>query len=142
MFAIKPMQTFLQRLNERLDTHDKSEEVRVAIVGGGIGSIEIAFCLKKKMIDEGRAHSISLITRASQIGRGLSSSTQKLIQSQLEAKEIELITGRSVEAILTDAVRLDTQKIQEADLIIWGTCLLYTSPSPRDATLSRMPSSA
>ena len=26
--------------------------------------------------------------------------------------------------------------------IIPGTCLLYTSPSPRDATLSRMPSSA
>ena len=24
----------------------------------------------------------------------------------------------------------------------WGICLLYTSPSPRDATLSRMPSSA
>ena len=32
------------------------------------------------------------------------------------------------------------------DIISWdygdGTCLLYTSPSPRDATLSRMPSSA
>ena len=26
--------------------------------------------------------------------------------------------------------------------IEWATCLLYTSPSPRDATLSRMPSSA
>ena len=25
---------------------------------------------------------------------------------------------------------------------IFSTCLLYTSPSPRDATLSRMPSSA
>ena len=25
---------------------------------------------------------------------------------------------------------------------VWETCLLYTSPSPRDATLSRMPSSA
>ena len=25
---------------------------------------------------------------------------------------------------------------------IQGSCLLYTSPSPRDATLSRMPSSA
>ena len=25
---------------------------------------------------------------------------------------------------------------------IYKTCLLYTSPSPRDATLSRMPSSA
>ena len=25
---------------------------------------------------------------------------------------------------------------------LWDSCLLYTSPSPRDATLSRMPSSA
>ena len=35
----------------------------------------------------------------------------------------------------------------EGDIIVDGTtltedCLLYTSPSPRDATLSRMPSSA
>ena len=27
-------------------------------------------------------------------------------------------------------------------MIFKGSCLLYTSPSPRDATLSRMPSSA
>ena len=26
--------------------------------------------------------------------------------------------------------------------VVYGDCLLYTSPSPRDATLSRMPSSA
>ena len=26
--------------------------------------------------------------------------------------------------------------------VLLGICLLYTSPSPRDATLSRMPSSA
>ena len=32
---------------------------------------------------------------------------------------------------------LDAEKIERGDL-----CLLYTSPSPRDATLSRMPSSA
>ena len=31
---------------------------------------------------------------------------------------------------------------EENDLYRVGTCLLYTSPSPRDATLSRMPSSA
>ena len=28
------------------------------------------------------------------------------------------------------------------DVLGAGSCLLYTSPSPRDATLSRMPSSA
>ena len=31
-------------------------------------------------------------------------------------------------------------KVRESD--VTGPCLLYTSPSPRDATLSRMPSSA
>ena len=33
---------------------------------------------------------------------------------------------------------------EEHDVFIWGvvTCLLYTSPSPRDGLLSRMPSSA
>ena len=36
-----------------------------------------------------------------------------------------------------------TQKKASADsLHQWTVCLLYTSPSPRDATLSRMPSSA
>ena len=29
-----------------------------------------------------------------------------------------------------------------ADLVLWKPCLLYTSPSPRDGLLSRMPSSA
>ena len=31
---------------------------------------------------------------------------------------------------------------QESGTNLGETCLLYTSPSPRDATLSRMPSSA
>ena len=33
-------------------------------------------------------------------------------------------------------------KIQKDSSVKIFTCLLYTSPSPRDATLSRMPSSA
>ena len=37
-------------------------------------------------------------------------------------------------------LRNDVEKILIIDDL--STCLLYTSPSPRDATLSRMPSSA
>ena len=33
-------------------------------------------------------------------------------------------------------------KKQLPEIYVGDTCLLYTSPSPRDATLSRMPSSA
>ena len=32
--------------------------------------------------------------------------------------------------------------LADFDAVIVRSCLLYTSPSPRDATLSRMPSSA
>ena len=121
LFAIKPMQTFLERLEARLDQFEKDSEIRVSIVGGGIGSIETAFCLKKKLTDEGRAHAISLVTRSSRIGKGLANSTQKLIEAQLEEKGIELIADRSVIEINADNIRLGTQKLIETDLIIWGT---------------------
>ena len=35
-----------------------------------------------------------------------------------------------------------TLSIDGSDITVPEGCLLYTSPSPRDATLSRMPSSA
>ena len=39
-------------------------------------------------------------------------------------------------------IALSTNEIAGAGLDVYENCLLYTSPSPRDATLSRMPSSA
>ena len=51
-------------------------------------------------------------------------------------------TAATVKAMLPESVRSTG-----ADILLGNTyhlmfCLLYTSPSPRDATLSRMPSSA
>ena len=37
---------------------------------------------------------------------------------------------------------VDIKNKSFSPLVYYGACLLYTSPSPRDATLSRMPSSA
>ena len=52
----------------------------------------------------------------------------------------------STESILDDALSYSKIPSNLADQIkicnSTYTCLLYTSPSPRDATLSRMPSSA
>ena len=54
-----------------------------------------------------------------------------------------------MESIISDALPNDFYSFQytlsnskRPDCIIKMPCLLYTSPSPRDATLSRMPSSA
>ena len=52
----------------------------------------------------------------------------------------DVIDGRlaEIQSHRVDAV----QKLTDMRLHIIQDCLLYTSPSPRDATLSRMPSSA
>ena len=46
------------------------------------------------------------------------------------------IGGHAIETDVTDPASA------ESAVNFANTCLLYTSPSPRDATLSRMPSSA
>ena len=48
---------------------------------------------------------------------------------------IDFVPKAKIEAVVNDA------QLEECIEAI-TTCLLYTSPSPRDATLSRMPSSA
>ena len=63
-------------------------------------------------------------------------------------KILKLIAGGTALAAVGGGVGLGVflDKKQPADkrngLPMYGGCLLYTSPSPRDATLSRMPSSA
>ena len=48
---------------------------------------------------------------------------------------------RAVRMNMTDAFN-DEARIEATNLARAGICLLYTSPSPRDRTRSRMPSSA
>ena len=68
-----------------------------------------------------------------------------IIHTKLAQLENELQTHCIYPHPETDSVQIEAP---EYDLDIDGhldqpsTCLLYTSPSPRDATLSRMPSSA
>ena len=58
-----------------------------------------------------------------------------------EKKVYEAVVIKS--HLLLQYVKKKYQSGKNVQLLIGnGTCLLYTSPSPRDATLSRMPSSA
>ena len=50
---------------------------------------------------------------------------------------VELAAAES-ELVVVDTVPVVVDTVP----VVVDTCLLYTSPSPRDATLSRMPSSA
>ena len=64
--------------------------------------------------------------------------SRNLESLQQVAKE-EVERGYNVTAMQLDLSQDESIEKLHHDII---TCLLYTSPSPRDATLSRMPSSA
>ena len=53
-----------------------------------------------------------------------------------------LVISRDQAVLATDFRYIEQATTQSPDFRVLRICLLYTSPSPRDATLSRMPSSA
>ena len=60
---------------------------------------------------------------------------------------MDIVTGKTKPdegTVLWGEKNLSLLRMSEAQIVEAGisSCLLYTSPSPRDATLSRMPSSA
>ena len=57
-----------------------------------------------------------------------------------ETVDVNIIAPDDGETEISVNIDLDEIKVQKNDK--HTNCLLYTSPSPRDATLSRMPSSA
>ena len=78
-------------------------------------------------------------------GSGLSASLARLCSSKgmkvvLAARDIEKLQDLKKE-IGASTIKCDATKIKSVTNL-FKNCLLYTSPSPRDATLSRMPSSA
>ena len=64
---------------------------------------------------------------------------------QRESRGEEINQKRQQRTEMRQAVKKTQSKVERStlgDISALAACLLYTSPSPRDATLSRMPSSA
>ena len=67
---------------------------------------------------------------------------KKTVSPQVKLAKLGLHTDMDLVLHLPMRYEDETQVITIEEARLHGGCLLYTSPSPRDATLSRMPSSA
>ena len=84
------------------------------------------------------------------LSRSIRDAEWKKIELAMETHSVMLFRGQT----LNDELQLGLTRrfgiaeeehvsyYSRGEIAYLGTCLLYTSPSPRDATLSRMPSSA
>ena len=91
----------------------------------------------------GIAYNRDEFTEICQRGLDLSPTTEILLEESVlgwKEYEMEVVRDSADNCIIVCSIEnLDPMGVHTGDSI---TCLLYTSPSPRDATLSRMPSSA
>ena len=129
LISVKPMQTFLSRLRDRLAALEGDGHVRIAVVGGGIGSIEIASCLDQRLktdpaslgINTGKKCEISLVTGGSRVGAGLLELTRDKIDSHFQRRGISAITGSRVTAVNASGLLLKNGAEVKADVVIWAT---------------------
>ena len=136
LVAVKPMQSFLERLKTKLtqvqqtaQASAKSKSVRIVIVGGGIGSIEIAFCLHKRLQDDpdslgfgsSAKAELSLVTGGKRVGAGLLPATQDKVLEHFGQRDITAVEGSRVAEINQDHLLLTNGNRVDADVVIWAT---------------------
>ena len=80
--------------------------------------------------------SLTIVSRKSVLAQLQSFEVAEAIKENFPDIEINFLTKET-----TGDIDLTTPLHKMPEMGVF-TCLLYTSPSPRDATLSRMPSSA
>lgn len=130
LIAIKPMQTFLGRLRERLGAvHESGTPPRIAVVGGGVGSLEIAFCLDQRLISDPESmglepnspYELLVVSGSKEIGDGLLPSTRQRLRERLEQRGIAVVAGQRVERIDHRALTLTDGTEVPANVVIWAT---------------------
>ena len=68
--------------------------------------------------------------------------TEGVLSRWLVKKGDEIRSGDVIAEIETDKASMEVEAVEDGVVTQLMVCLLYTSPSPRDRTRSRMPSSA
>ena len=75
--------------------------------------------------------------------RGAGAEGLTLSTTDLKIDSGDLVFSTADKGVVLGATsNTDANTLDDYEEGSWTPCLLYTSPSPRDATLSRMPSSA
>ena len=120
-----------------------SDGRRIALIGGnGVGKTTLLESIMGVQDPDGGVIHRPKDLRIGYLAQELPEATGRSVLAETldGAEHIRDIAGRlrALEAELETDDGSNMERIIEQ----YGHCLLYTSPSPRDATLSRMPSSA
>ncbi|QDT01666.1 NADH dehydrogenase [Rubripirellula lacrimiformis] len=125
LVPIKPMQTFLQRLEQRIDVVGDCGEgpLKVAIVGGGVASVEIALCLHQQFEkrEQSRKFSIAIFTSSDTVAGGMKPRSVRKIQRLLKSRNISVTHGSPVTQVTDASITTEDGRRFDTDVVIWAT---------------------
>ena len=122
----------VELISEREGDHGGYKEVVARLDGNGVFS---------RLKFESGAHRVQRVPETESQGRVHTSAATVAVLPEVEQVEEVDINAADLRIDTYRASGAGGQHVNKTDSAI-RICLLYTSPSPRDATLSRMPSSA
>ncbi len=121
---IKPMQTFLHRLDQRLleaARHVDRRPLRIAVVGGGVAGVEIVLALAPRIEQLlGTAPQLILLDRHEHIARGLGAGAVRRVEHELRCRGVEIILGHDVRSVGAGTMELSNGSRIEADVVLWA----------------------
>ncbi len=120
---IKPMQTFLDRLYARVLAVGTRNCLKFAVVGAGIGGVEVTLCLPGRLRGwlGQQPFEITLINATDRVPGAVASRTERAIRRELESRGVRMIAERRVTRVADGAVQLSDGQVVAADVVIWAT---------------------
>lgn len=139
---IKPMQTFLNRLEKacREAAENTSRSLSICIAGGGVGGIEVALALPgflSVILPEHHVE-ISIVTRSDELAPGLARSTRQRLDRILRERAVRVLKSTEIVAREGREITTSAGDSWEADVVLWATSavagpLLQRLELPRDS---------
>ncbi|TWU10698.1 NADH dehydrogenase-like protein YjlD [Allorhodopirellula heiligendammensis] len=125
LIPIKPMQTFLERLETRLQARSSTmghDPTKIAIVGGGVAGVEIAFCLQEQFTERALHDTrIEIFTSSEHVAAGMSERGVRRIKRLLTKRGNQVHAGHRVTTVGESEIVLDDGCRHVVDAVIWAT---------------------
>jgi len=117
----RPIGRFVDRIDEALGRVGDARPVRVVVVGGGAGGVELAFCARERLLADGAVAVEVTVLDAGRILPGRSDEERSRVLAAAEARGIVVREGVAVVSVSADAVAPADGADIPSDLTLWVT---------------------
>lgn len=117
--STRPIGRFVDRVEAAVAAVDLTQPLKVAIVGGGAGGIELAFCLRERLLRDGVPKVDVTLIEADRVLARRPEVVRTKVAAAARARGISIQEGVAVTRVHRDGVDLADDSRVPADLTIW-----------------------